>query len=65
MWTEEGVMSWETRADKCTPPCVRHRASGNPLYRAGSSARCSVMTQVGGMGGVGRSSKGEGTYVSI
>ena len=43
-------MNWEVSIDNCTQPWVRHIASGNPLFRAGSSARCSVMTQMGGMG---------------
>ena len=57
-------MNWEVSIDNCTQPWVRHIASGNPLFRAGSSARCSVMTQMGGMGsGWERAPRGRGhTY---
>ena len=42
-------MNWEFGTDIYIPPCVKQIASGNLLYSARSSARCSVMTQ-----GVGR-----------
>lgn len=37
-----GKQSFST--DICTLPCVQERASGTPPYGAGTSARCSVMT---------------------
>ena len=56
-------MNWEIRFDINTLPCVKQRASGNRLYSTGSSAQCSVMTQMG-EGGRGRS-KREGIQVYI
>ena len=50
----EGGTNWEIRIDIYTLPCVKQIASGNLLYSTGSSAWCSVMTQMGGMGGGGR-----------
>ena len=37
--------------DSTDMPCVKQMASGNLRYSTGSSARCSVMTQMGGMRG--------------
>ena len=54
------------RFDINTLPCVKLIASGNLLYSTGSSAWCSVMTQMGGMGvRVEGRSKREGIYVYI
>ena len=59
-------MNWETGIDVCAPPFVKQIASGNVLYSTGSSAWCSVVTSMGGMGvGVGGRSKREGIYVYI
>ena len=60
----EGGMNWEIRIDIYTLPCVKQIASGNLPYSRGSSARCSVMTWMGGMAWGGRS-KREGIYVYI
>ena len=70
MWTQlgerEGGTNWEIKIDIYTLPCVKQVASGNLLYSTGSSAQCSVMTQMGGMGGgVRGTSKREGIYVYI
>ena len=54
-----GVMNWEIGIDILTLPCVKQIASGNLLYITGSSARCSVITYMGGMGGEG-GSRGRG-----
>ena len=35
------------------------------LYSTGSSVRCSVLTYMGGIGGVGKRSKREGMYVGM
>ena len=43
-------MKWETRIDIYTLPCVKQIASRNLLYTAGSSAGCSVVTEMDGMG---------------
>ena len=40
----EGGMNWEIGVDIYALPCVKQIASGNLLYSAGSSARCSVMS---------------------
>ena len=45
-----GGMKWETRIDIYTLPCVKQIASRNLLYTAGSSAGCSVVTEMDGMG---------------
>ena len=42
-------MHWEIGTDLYTLPCVKQRASGNLLYSPRSSARCSVVTEMGGM----------------
>ena len=55
----EGGLNWEIRFDINTLPCVKEIASGNVLYSTGSSAQCSVTTQMGGMQGVGGRSKRE------
>ena len=47
----EGGTNWEIRFDINILPCVKQIASGNLLYSTGSSAQCSVMTQVGGIRG--------------
>ena len=58
---EEGSgMNWEIQIDMYTLLCVKQIASGNLLYNTGSSAQCSVMTQMDRVGG-GR----EGIYVYI
>ena len=49
---EEGAMNWEFGIDVYALPCIKQRASGNLL--SGSSARCSVATEMGGMRGCGR-----------
>ena len=69
-WTcEHGVgegMNWEIGIDICALPRVKQIASGNVLYSAGSSARCSVVTQMNAMERVlGGRSKTEGMYVCI
>ena len=46
-------MNWEIEIDVCALPCLKHITSGNLLYSAGSSAQCSVVAWMGGMG-VGR-----------
>ena len=46
-------MTWENKIGICTLPCVKLIASGKLLYKIGSSAHCSVMTEVGGDGGWG------------
>ena len=43
-------MNWEIGIDVYALLCVKQIASGNLLYTAGSSAQCSVMTWMGGMG---------------
>ena len=53
LWTR-GVyrgdgMNWEIGIDDYALLCVKQIESGNLLYTAGSSAQCSVMTQMGGM----------------
>ena len=40
----EGGMSWESRIDIDTLPCVKQLASGRLLHSPGSSIRCSVIT---------------------
>ena len=57
----EGGMNWEIRFD-LNNTIMCQIASGNLLYNTGSSAQCSVMTQMGGMGG---RSKREAIYVYI
>ena len=47
----EGGTKWESSIDIYTLPCVKQIASGKLLYGTRSSARCSVMTYRGGMGG--------------
>ena len=49
----EGGMNWEIRFDINRLPCVKQIASGNVLYSTGSSAQCSVMTQMWGEKGEG------------
>ena len=46
-------MNWEIEIDVCALPCLKHILSGNQLYSAGSSAQCSAVAWMGGMG-VGR-----------
>ena len=56
LWTQRGKgrgMNRKSRIYIYTQPCVKQIASGKLLSSTGSSARCSVMTQRGGMGGVG------------
>ena len=48
-----GGINWEIGIDIYTLSCVKQLASGNMLYSTGSSARCSVMTWLGGIGGEG------------
>jgi len=43
-------MTWEIRVDVCALPCVKQIASGDLLQSSGSSAQCSVMTWIDGMG---------------
>ena len=62
LWTR-GVyrgdgMNWEIGIDDYALLCVKQIASGNLLYTAGSSAQCSVMTWMGGMGVVTGNSRG-------
>ena len=62
LWTRrggEGGVNWEIRFDINILPCVTQIASGNLLYSRGSSAQCSVMTQMGGMG-LGGGPRGRG-----
>ena len=40
-------MNWEVRFYINTLPCVKQTTSGNVLDSTGSSASCSVMTQMG------------------
>ena len=62
----EGEINSESSTDTYTLPSVKYIASGELLYRPGSSTWCSVITQRSGMrGGVGRRSKMEATYVYI
>ena len=56
----EGGMNWEIRFDINTVPCVQQIANGNLLYSTGSSAQCSVIAKLGGMGGSGRGPRGRG-----
>ena len=51
-------MNWEIGIDVYALLCVKQIASGNLLYTAGSSAQCSVMTWMGGMGVVTGNSRG-------
>ena len=51
-WGEGGGVNWEMGTDMNTLPCVNQ--SGNLLYNARSSARRSVMTEMGGVWGDGR-----------
>jgi len=37
-------MSWESRIDIYTLPCVKQLAGGRLLHSTGSSIRCSVIT---------------------
>ena len=53
--------NWERRVDIYTLPCVKKITSGKLPYSTGSSALCSAMTQMGGVGVSGR----EGIYVYI
>ena len=46
----KGGTNWKSSTEIHTPPCTKQRASGNLLYITGSSARGSVMTEMGGMG---------------
>ena len=49
---------------ECVPPCIKQIAGGNLLGSSGSSAGCSVVTWMGGMGcWMGRKSRREGIYV--
>ena len=50
---EEGRLNREIRIDIYTLPWVKQVASGNLLYSTGSSTRCSVTIQMGGMKRVG------------
>ena len=63
----EGGTKWEIRIDIDTLPCIKQIASGKLLYGTESSAWCSVITQMGAMGGMGveGSPKKEGMYVYI
>ena len=50
---ERGIEGWDElgiRFDINILLCVEHIASGKLLYSTGSSAWCSVMTKMGGMG---------------
>ena len=49
-----GGTNWECRTDRYTLPCVKQIASGQRLQRAGSTAQCSLMNEMGGMGSGGR-----------
>ena len=44
MGGEGSGMNWEIGIDVCALPCVKQLASGNLLYSAGSSTRCSGVT---------------------
>ena len=55
---EEGGMNWETGIEVCAVSCTKQIASGNLLYSTGSSARCSLVTSRGGMGGGGVQKEG-------
>ena len=48
-----------------TPPCVKQIAGGKPLSSRGSLAQCSVMTQRGEVGEVGREAQEGGIYVYL
>ena len=56
-------MNWEIGIDRYTLPRVKQIAKGNLLYSAGNSARCSVVTQMGGMGMRGGMGRGGGREV--
>ena len=45
-----GGMSWESRTDIYTLPCVKQIAGGKLLHSTGSPIRCSVITWRGGIG---------------
>ena len=49
---EESEANWESSIGIYTLLCVKQTASGKLVYSTGSSARCSVMTESGGMGEV-------------
>ena len=59
-----GGMNWEFGTDIYIPPCVKQTASGNLLYSARSSARCSVMTNRDGMG-EGEAQEGRGICIHM
>ena len=46
----DGEINWETGIDVCALPCVKQRAGGSLLHRTGSSAWCSVVMEMDGMG---------------
>ena len=43
-------MNWETSTDACAQPRAKETAGENLLHSAGSSAGCSAMASVNGMG---------------
>ena len=59
-WGKERMEQIERSIDMDTLPCVKQRATGKLLYSTESSARCSVMTQKGGMRGHEGGSRGRG-----
>ena len=55
----DGEINWEIGIDVCALPCVKQRASGSLLHSTGSSAWCSVVIEMDGMG-VGEDPRGRG-----
>ena len=55
-------MSWESRIDIYTLPCVKQLAGGRLLHSTGSSIRCSVITSRGGTGWGGGPREKENRY---
>ena len=43
-------MNWKIGISVCTLPCIKQTVSGNLLYSTGSSARCSMVVWLDGMG---------------
>ena len=66
MWTQrrggDGGMNWESGMDVYTLPCVKQIASGSLHYSTENLARCSVLTEMGGNGGMGERCKREEIY---
>ena len=60
---EHGV-NWDSIINIHTLPCIKKIASGKLLYSTGSSAWCSMITYMGGMGS-GREVQEEGIYVYL